>query len=224
MADNASAQLDAAIAALSAGDDSLDPVDAGSAFGDDEGSPNGYGDGKDSKAKARGRRNRARKPGSRVTKADIAEGSHDFVAGIGASIWGLGGMGIGLRMAEPIGPPVGRMMQIQAPAAGQHIANIIERTPLMKWLQPITENKGLMTDIAALLLPPMMIGGMAAKPELQGLLGPFFQALMVPLAKEIIEAQRDSASALGGLSEVDEETNQMVATIMAQLFGEPETE
>jgi hypothetical protein len=147
------------------------------------------------------------------------------VAGIGASIWGLGGMGIGLRVAEPVGPPVGRMMQIQAPSAGKHIANIIERTPLMQWLAPITENKGLMTDIAALLLPPLMIGGMAARPELSGLLAPFFQALMVPLAKDIIQAQRDSVSALGGLEDIDEETNSMVADIMAQLFGpaEPET-
>jgi hypothetical protein len=112
------------------------------------------------------------------------------------------------------------MMQIQAPAAGKHIANIIERTPLMAWLAPITENKGLMTDIAALLLPPLMIGGMAAKPELSGLLGPFFQALMVPMAKEIIQAQRDSVNMLGGLEDIDEETNAMVAQIMAQLFGD----
>lgn len=113
------------------------------------------------------------------------------------------------------------MMQYQAPAAGKHIANIADKTPIVNWLAPLFAGgtAGLAKEILALVMPPLIVGMMANNPVMQEKLGPMLGLIMVPLAKDIVEAQEEQADVMGIMSEQDEKTAELVQTMMANIFG-----
>lgn len=166
---------------------------------------------KDARAKKRATRNNARK-----TKSN---GVLDTVSSIGTTAWGLGGYAISEKGDQAL-VPVGRMMQLQAPAAGKHIAAIIEKTPILGWLKPLEKSGGIIGEISALIMPPLLVGIISSKPELQGIARPIITALMVPIAKDIVQAQKEQATAISSVSDIDEETVEAVQALISMIFPE----
>lgn len=144
----------------------------------------------------------------------------DGVATVCTIAYGL--TGYQLTQSEQPGPSAaGKMMQLQAPDAGKRIAKNL--TPLLSrfgWLNTLSEHSGLAGDLGAILLPPLMVGAMAARPELQQAAQPILAAILLPLAKSMLEAQREQVNAMEQLGQVDAEVQDMLGHIMSSIFGE----
>ena len=115
------------------------------------------------------------------------------------------------------------MMQLQAPDAGRRIAKIVAESPIAGWLAPLTGNLGWAAELLPLLGPPLLVGAMASRPELQGFFEPLLQAILVPMAVELRKAQREAAQATGMVGELDEEIGQNVEAMLTRIFGTKES-
>jgi len=113
---------------------------------------------------------------------------------------------------------------LQAPAAGKRIANILERTPLINFLASVVGTGGIIGDIQALVMPPLLVYLVSSKPELRD--SPIAQtvimATMVPIAKEIIAAQSEQMQSASMFGEIDEETSSVIGEMMEAIFGAKE--
>ncbi len=135
------------------------------------------------------------------------------------TIWTLAGAALAQRGPLPVGPPVGRVMMVQAPDAGVRIARIIEQSPLAEWLKPLSENAGWVSELIPLLGPPLIVGAMAARPEIIPAFEPLLGAILVPLAIELRKQQREAADATSVIGEMDAEIQQNVAQMLDMILG-----
>ena len=136
----------------------------------------------------------------------------------------MGGHFLAENGPKPAGKPVGRVMQFQAPLAGRSIAEILDHTPLLKLFAPLSDNSGLIGSIASLIGPPLIVGLMASNDKAMQMGRPMLGMFMVPMAKEIIKAQKSMADNMGAMGEIDEETSEMVSNILNALFGSDDTD
>lgn len=166
---------------------------------------------------------KSRTPRKRAPKKKYDE-TKGTIAGFGTGVWGALGHGA-VKLAEvkenSALEPTGRMMQLQAPAAGKRIANILERTPLINFLASVMGTGGIIGDIQALVMPPLLVYLVSSKPELRE--SPIAQtvimATMVPIAKEIIQAQSEQAQSASVFDEIDDETSSVIGEMMEAIFG-----
>lgn len=126
--------------------------------------------------------------GGRKTKG--RKGSNAGLESAGTLLWGGLGYGLQLTARVPQQEAAGRVMQIQAPDAGVRLARILDPyVTKWRWLQALSGNAGPMSDMAALLLPPLVLGGLAGSPGAVEAARPILSALLAPVAAGIIEAQ-----------------------------------
>jgi len=161
------------------------------------------------------------KPEKKASDKPVARGGKRYPGtDIATTIWGLAGYGVALRgEPEHIAAPVGMMMQLQAPDAGRRIARIIAESPLSSWLGPLGKELGWVGELVPLLAPPLLVGAIAARPEIAPAMEPMLKAVLVPLAVELRKAQREAAQATGLVNELDEEIADNVNGMFNTLFG-----
>lgn len=136
-----------------------------------------------------------------------------------STLWSLAGVALEQRGPLPVGPPVGRVMMLQAPDAGVRIARIIEQSPLAEWFKPLADNAGWVAELIPLLAPPLIVGAIAAKPEALPVMEPLLGAILVPLAIELRKQQREAAQATSIVSEMDDEIRENVSAMLDAILG-----
>lgn len=102
------------------------------------------------------------------------------------------------RLANPVNPPVGRVLAMQAPVAGMLLDDIVKDTVVDTVLQPIVRAEEKMELAFALIGPPLIVGALTVKPEAQPVLIPLLKESLVTwleVAGDKLEAARKKEEA-----------------------------
>jgi hypothetical protein len=122
----------------------------------------------------------------------------------GESILGYGWIGLGSYLVNKrIDPPVGRVLQLQAPLAGKAIDDIIAGTFIDRILQPIFAKSEQLEGFGALIALPILVGLIERKPEMAPMvMGPLHEVLgqtlidLAPTLRKKATKQRAAARAI----------------------------
>lgn len=97
------------------------------------------------------------------------------------------------RLANPVNPPVARVLAFQAPVAGMLLDEIVKDTVVDTVLQPIVRAEEKMELAFALIGPPLIVGALTVRPEAQPVLIPLLKESLVTwleVAGDKIEAAK----------------------------------
>jgi hypothetical protein len=90
--------------------------------------------------------------------------------------WGWSMLG---NMLENVNPPMGRVMEMQGPVAGELLEGVVKDTVIDRVLQPLARAGERGEILFALAGPPLLIGAISARPQMAPLLvPPLREALM----------------------------------------------
>ncbi len=159
-----------------------------------------------------------RKPGRKTKRV---QRGHPLVEMLATGGWGLAG-GIVEGGASTAGQvAAGRVMQVQSPDAGIRIARLVDPwTRKLTWLNSVSEG-GPLADLAAIVLPPLLVGLIAQNPAILTMFEGPIMALLTPMAEGVLKAQEEGAETLAKLTDPDpkvtEALGQMMGSIMAGL-------
>ena len=135
-----------------------------------------------------------------------------------ALAWGGIGQVVEAYAPEPSGPPVGRVMQFQAPyAAGVLDKVLMERVPAYKAIDAMTG--GILDELGPVLLPPLIVAVMASRPESQGALYPMLAGQLEQIAIAVTAERQRVRDALSQAAELDAESAQLVNELTSMLFA-----
>lgn len=158
----------------------------------------------------------SRKPASSTNTVAKVKAEPSFGYGVA---WAALGYGVQLRVPEPIGPPVGRVMQFQGPDAGPRLerllGKLVDKMPFIKALGKETE---MGRDIAALLGPPLLTAAFASGQLPAGVFEPLFAVIMRPIIAQAMEATKAQATTITEMSQADQEMLAAAGDLMRQLF------
>lgn len=144
---------------------------------------------------------------------------HPLVEMLATGGWGLAG-GIVEGSAETPGQvAAGRVMQVQSPDAGIRIARLLDPwTRKLTWLNSVSEG-GPLADIAAIVLPPILVGFCAQNPAvLQMFEGPIM-AILTPMAEGVLKAQAEGAETLAKLTDPDPKVTEALGNMMNSIMA-----
>lgn len=148
-----------------------------------------------------------------------------------------GGLGTYLTMSGT-DIPVGRVLQFQAPIAGNRIDQIIAGTWIDKLLQPIVRYQETAEGVGSLILLPLLIAAFERKPDLAGF--PMFEKIirgavesslmeMAPLLKKQASDTRKAARTVADIQGMGvelglgpEEMKDPIGALIAGFFYVPE--
>ena len=132
--------------------------------------------------------------------------------------WSVVGQAVEAYSPEPAGPPVGRVLQFQAPYAGQVLDKVLsERVPAYKALDAMTG--GVLDELGPIILPPLLVAVMASKPAAAPALYPMLAGQLEQLAMAITSERRRVRDALAATAQLDEESAALVQELAAVLFA-----
>ena len=119
---------------------------------------------------------------------------------------------------EPAGPPIGRVMQFQAPLAGQQLDALLANLPIYKRVTRAGSSQ-LVEQIASLIAAPLLAGVMASNEAAARTLYPIFASAIRSAAVEIVKAQKQQVEAMAEIdeysAEADELTRQFLDVMLA---------
>jgi hypothetical protein len=128
----------------------------------------------------------AKKPTVRKTHSRV---SVEKVIGWGWSMLG--------SMAGNVNPPVGRVMEMQGPVAGELLEGVVKDTVVDRILQPLARAGERGEMLFALVGPPLLIGALSARPQMAPIIvPPLRESLMMwmRIAGPALEKKRAEAA------------------------------
>lgn len=165
----------------------------------------------------------ARKPRA---KSKRVQRGHPLVEMLATGGWGLAGSFVA-GTGETAGQvAAGRVMQVQAPDAGIRLARLVDPwTRKLTWLNSVSEG-GPLADIAAIVLPPVLVGLIAQNPAILTMFEGPIMALLTPMAEGVLKAQQEQTDTLAKLTDPDPQVTaalqEMMGAFMAGLTGTSE--
>ena len=131
-------------------------------------------------------------------------------------IWAGLGQLIENYAPEPAGPPVGRVIQFEAPYVSAHLHPVLRQVPIYKRMDEMTG--GLFDDLGPILLAPLIVGIMAANPAAQSVLQPMLFSQLESMAVEMAEESRRTRDKLAKKAEYDSDTQAILQALAGELF------
>jgi hypothetical protein len=136
------------------------------------------------------------------------------------------------RLGMQVSPPIGRVLDMQAPVAGLILEDVIRDTVADRALQPIARAEEKAEKVIALVAPPVIVGALAAAqglPEDQRLMR---QAFLVPMLRESLviwvkiagDKIEERATRELEMGPINEQVDKLMASIFAMPTAEPEQE
>lgn len=139
-------------------------------------------------------------------------------------VYGLVGTGLE-RSGKDI--PVGRVLQFQAPIAGNQLDKLIANTWIDRLLQPLVSKADFMETMGSVVAFPLLIGIYERQPESALVLEPIIRQVimtnleaMVPVLKEKQKNERKTAKAIADLNDtfgIDKDSDPVDA-VLATIF------
>lgn len=170
---------------------------------------------------ARGASDRRARPARSSSAGRSRAGSAPPVmAGVLSMAWAAIGMRVEQSMPEPVGPPVGRVMQFQAIDAGAILHRLLSSVPAYRKLAAVAGAGGGASDeIVALLGAPLLAAVMATNDAAKLMLWPVFADVIKASAVSIAKAQKEQLDAMVTVNEYQEQVDEMMAGMQDGLFA-----
>lgn len=140
-------------------------------------------------------------------------------------VYGLVGTGLE-RSGKDI--PVGRVLQFQAPVAGNQLDKLIANTWIDRLIQPLVSKADFMETMGSVVAFPLLIGIYERNPESALVLEPVIRQVimtnleaLVPVLKEKQKADRKTAKAIADLNDtigIDKDSDPVDA-VLATIFN-----
>lgn len=125
------------------------------------------------------------------------------------------------KAAEPISSPMAKMLAIEAPVAGMMLDESLKGTLVDRVLQPIARAEESGKVVAALLMPPLLVGAIDKNPNMAGNLLPL---LRKSLAWHIETAGPKIAEKMAKEAEFEAQYGQDIDAMIRMVFGVEEEE
>lgn len=121
-------------------------------------------------------------------------------------VWG----GIGMALVQShADPPVGRVMQFQAPLAGRKFDQLIAGTWLDALLQPLAKQADKIEGLGALVMFPLLVGAYERNPALEPIVAPILRQVvrstlvdMAPVLRKQSAEAKKAAETVGNLNDL----------------------
>jgi hypothetical protein len=134
--------------------------------------------------------------------------------------WAAIGYRVEQQMPEPVGPPVGRVMQFQYIDAGNTLHRILLGLAVYRKIVAVAGSGGGMSDeVAALIGGPILAAVMATNEAAKMMLWPVFAEQIKASAVTIARAQAEQLEAMVTVSEYQEQVDDMLAGMQDGLFA-----
>lgn len=134
--------------------------------------------------------------------------------------WAAIGMQVEHHAPDPIGPPVGRVMQFQYIDAGQILHRVLLGLPVYRKLNAVAgAGGGISDELAALIGGPLLAAVMATNESAKLALWPVFAELIKTSAVSIAKAQHEQLEAMTRVNEYQAEVDAMLDGMQAGLFA-----
>lgn len=149
------------------------------------------------------------------------------VASLVTLAWG--GVGTALVQSQA-DPPVGRVLQLQAPLAGVRFDELIAHTWLDSILQPLAKQGDKLEGLGALILFPLLVGAAernpAAMPVIEPILRQVIRSTLVDMAPMLRKQKADDKKAAKAVAEMNEALDldadtDPITAILESLFAPP---
>jgi len=142
--------------------------------------------------------------------------------GLMSMAWMAMGVAVGNqdRVKPDVLQPVGRVMQFQAATAGPRIKAALSKTPAWKPILAMLKHVGPWTDLVPLIGPPILVGAMAWRPELERAIMPFLLPIMMPIVQEVSDMAEEQKAMIGNIEQMQERAAETFATINAFMQGD----
>ncbi len=131
-------------------------------------------------------------------------------------VWGTAGTAIAMRGD----PPVGMVMQIQAPYAGAQLNKAIQSSDLAyRFLAPIFGRGKVAEELGSVFAPPIMVAIMERRPETRPVLMPMLRSMLRPALRQVARDMAKEREALSRLSGEEAESDAELDELLATIFG-----
>jgi hypothetical protein len=122
---------------------------------------------------------------------------------------------------EPTAPPVGRVMQFQAPAAGKQLDTALSAIPLYKKVTSLGDigESPVLQAIINLVAAPVMAGLMASNEALAQQMWPLLAAALQSAAVEQAREQKKQLQAMDEIAEFQQEAMEALMNLNETLFA-----
>jgi len=129
-----------------------------------------------------------------------------------------------LENKPDVAGPVGYALRIEAAVAGRRIDRTLRKTtiygPLVKFFTPI----GVVSDLAPLALPPLVVGMAAFKPEAIETLKPILIPMLAPIFAEAAKLAEQQRQLLGKVEAINDETLQNTSDFIDSIINSSKRE
>jgi hypothetical protein len=117
----------------------------------------------------------------------------------------------------------GRVMQLEASIAGKRIDKAIKGTVVAKFINALLSMSGPWAELIPLFLPPLIIGGVAAWPQLVErfpVLKGMLVATMLPVLTEAAKLAEQQSALMGNLEAVSAENIAQAVTVISGILSD----
>lgn len=162
------------------------------------------------------------KPGtSRGTRTSVSRGGKsvaplDIVLSAG---WSIAGTLVSNVVPAPSGPVAGRVMHMEAGIAGPKLHKALKKTPIYPYIAIASGQFGWLADLGMLILPPVLMGLIAQRPELAKPFRGVLVTAVVPVIAEAVKHAEQQAALMEQLEGYDAETVAAAEHLIDSLFG-----
>lgn len=148
-----------------------------------------------------------------------------------ASLISMAYAGVGTALIQSQSDiPVGRVLQFQAPLAGNKFDELIAGTWLDTFLQPLVKQADKVEGIGALIMFPLLVGAYERNPAIGTMVEPILREViranlvdMAPVIRKRASEEKRAASALGDLGEAMgmEKGADPIDAVLSSIFAAP---
>lgn len=133
-------------------------------------------------------------------------------------VYGAIGQAIEAQGPEPAAPPVGRVMQFQAPLAGERLHALASKVPIYREATALAGG-GLLDDVIELIAAPLLVGVMASSEQARMTLWPILAASLQGSAVQIAKMQAQQREAMEQVGEFTAEADEIMRQMADSLFA-----
>lgn len=150
---------------------------------------------------------------TRPSRAKKSEGMRPLLS----FLWGGVGQLLEQYGPEPQGPPVGRLMQFQAPYAAEKLHPQLRKIPAYRALDEASA--GVLDELGPVIMAPLLVAVMASNESARMALWPLLSAQLEVFAVAAAAEKRKAAAAMRSLDEHSEEVAAMMDGLAGVLFA-----
>lgn len=118
---------------------------------------------------------------------------------------------------KPPGPPMGRILQLEATIAGPKVAAALKHTPIYPWL--VRATVGPWAELMPLIVPPLIVGAVSMNPQLMERVRPLLLSMILPIVVENMKKAEEQSALIQMMGDVTDQHYQIASSLIDSIFA-----